>query len=356
LTPLQLLRELARPATDAGLLLALVVFSFLLVVANAAGLLGLWLAVIVIPAVYKYLLLVLYARAQGRPTPVPGIEQFNLADSLWSLAPLVLQCASLVGTWWLEKQGAALAALALGLGVLAVLPASLAILAITHSPAASLNPAAWWRMARACGPFYAVVPVAFVAAGAVLSTFGLRVLGAILPEAFALSILTNYPLFLLFTLTGAVLHARGVAFDVEIAAPTEGRADPAAALARTREDTLTHAYGFASRGNVSGALKHLEQAVAEDPDPASAWRFYCDQMHAWPSRDPALQLARSWLAWLLAQGREIEALKLLTRCLGENPAFRPWPADQPATLELVRRFQRDDLQQLLRGTSGADVS
>lgn len=356
MTPLELLRELARPVTDAGLLLALVAFSFLLFVANAAGLLGLWLAVIVIPATYKYLLLVLYARAQGRPTPVPAIEQFNFVDSLWSLAPLVLQCVSLVGAWWLKTQGAELAARALGLGVLAVLPASLAILAVTHSPLAALNPLAWWRMARACGPLYAVIPIAFLAVAEVLSTLGMRLLGPLLPDALAWSILTNYPLFLVFTLTGAVLHARGVAFDVDIAAPTEGKTDPVAVLARTRENVLTHAYGFASRGNVSGALKHLEQAVAEDPDPAGAWRFYCEKMLTWPSRDPALQLARSWLAWLLAQGREVEALKLLTRCLGENPAFRPWPADQPATLELVRRFNRDDLLEPLRGATETKTS
>lgn len=71
-------------------------------------------------------------------------------------------------------------------------------------------------------------------------------------------------------------------------------------------------------------------------------------MLEWPSPDPALQLGRSWLGWLLRQNREIEALKLMTRCVRENPAFCPWPADADAARELAERFKRGDLLQSLR--------
>ncbi|HET6630711.1 MAG TPA: hypothetical protein VFG91_13120 [Woeseiaceae bacterium] len=59
------------------------------------------------------------------------------------------------------------------------------------------------------------------------------------------------------------------------------------------------------------------------------------------------RFAQEYLAWLLAEGRDIEALKLLTRCFLEDPAFRPLPADRAAVLDIARRFHRDDLLQNL---------
>ncbi len=84
------MRELLFPATDSVVLTAIVTFALLGLLAQHAGLLGLWLGVILLPAVFRYLLMLLEARALGRPTPVAGIELFNIADNLWSLAPLVL--------------------------------------------------------------------------------------------------------------------------------------------------------------------------------------------------------------------------------------------------------------------------
>jgi hypothetical protein len=103
--PATFLRELALPVTDKSLLFALVVFSLLILLAFAASVLGLWLLVLVVPALYKYLLLVLDARAIGGRTPVAAIELFNFADILWGLTPLVFQAASAVAVWQLRAHG-----------------------------------------------------------------------------------------------------------------------------------------------------------------------------------------------------------------------------------------------------------
>jgi hypothetical protein len=95
----------------------------------------------IVPALCLYLIFVLDARARGAD-PDPPVEHLHWYGSVWSLLQ-VLYYAFLVytiyrlGSWY-------------GTGMLlmvfvlfaAVLPASLAILAVTHSPVESLNPLA----------------------------------------------------------------------------------------------------------------------------------------------------------------------------------------------------------------------
>lgn len=341
----ELLRELAYPLTEAGVLLAILVLALLATLAKAAGLPGLWLVVLLLPALYRYLLFLLEARATGRPAPVAGVELFNLAENFWSLTPLILYAAAIWGGFVLRERVSETAALVLALALCAVLPASLGTLAITRSPVESLNPAGWWRLMRACGAGYLLAVVVPPAVGILSWVVVWKALSAVAPGTFLYALAVNYGLVLSFSLTGAVLHACAVEWQVDIPGPSAGRRDPASDLLRERRAVLNHAWGFISRGNASGGLQHIENAIAKEPEAAAAWRWYFEAMLEWPSAEPALQLGRSWLGWLLGEGREVEALKLMTRCLRENPAFRPWPADLGPATSLARRFHRDDLLQ-----------
>jgi hypothetical protein len=323
-------------------LLAIVVFAALVTLAFAAGFLGIWLGVLLVPAFYRYLLLLLEARASGRSAPVAGIELFDVVENFWSLTPLILLAAAIWIGRLLATRVSGAAALAFGLALFAVLPASLGILAVTRSPAESLNPAAWWRLVRACGPGYLWAVLVPLAGGFLLWRVVWEAIAAVAPSSFLYAVVSIYDMVLLFTVTGAVLNAHGVQWQVDIPAPVETGGDEEA-LSRARRKVLNHAWGFVSRGNATGGLKHIERAIAGESDTAAAWQWYFASMLEWPSPDPALQLARSWLGCLLRQGRDIEALKLMTRCLRENPAFRPWPADAAAAAALARRFRRDDL-------------
>lgn len=343
MSPRELLRELVYPLTEVSILIAIVVFALLATLADAAGLLGIWLGVLLVPAWYRYLLLLLEARANGRPAPVAGVEQFNIAENFWSLTPLILHAAGIWIGFLLQSRVSDAAALVFLLALSAVLPASLAILAVTRSPVESLNPAAWWRLMRACGGRYVLAVLVPLAGGLLVWLVVLPAIAAVARSTFLYSVAAFYDMVLLFTVTGAVVHASGVQWQVDIPEPSAGRQDPEADLLRVRRYVLNHAWGFISRGNASGGLKHIQHAIAEEADAGPAWQWYFTRMLEWPSTDPALQLARSWLGWLLEQGRDIEALKLMTRCLRENPAFRPWPADVAAATELACRFERDDL-------------
>ena len=339
----QYFRELVYPLTDVVVLLSIVVFTLLSVLAQAAGLLGLWLGIILAPAVFRYLLMLLEARAYGRVTPVASIELFGVIDNFWSLAPLVIFAILIWGSIYLAGQVSPVAAQAFAALVLAFAPASLAVLAITYSPVESFNPATLARMIRACGWRYGLAP--FTVLMVLLVTSALASLGA--PDLVNLA-LGYYALFLLFTFTGALLHASGVQFSLTVEnADDAGLPLPEDDLTLSRRRVMNHAYGFFSRDNRAGAMKHVEAAIENEPDIDAAYRWYFNEMLKWESHDAALLLAQSWLTRLLDEERDVEAVKLISRCLLENPRFRPLTDDHEAALELAMRMKRDDLARAL---------
>jgi hypothetical protein len=346
----QVLEEAIFPVTDTGVLLALLasvcvsllVHAGLSLLAGATGLTGLLLlGLLMLPAFFRYLLQILEARAGGRSVPVAGLELFDVAGNFWSLTPCVLIAA---GVWALLFGSVApLLAWVCALVFVTVLPASLAVLALTHSPLESLNPAALWRMMKACGRDFPLIPLFPVAAG----YLAWLAAGTNLPDFIAVA-LSFYGVFLLFTFTGAVLHANGVQLLIDIPEPTEVGDDVvAASRTRARQQVLTHAYGFFSRNNAAGGLAHIESAAQQEIDPDDAYQWYFRQMLEWESKAGALRLGQAWLGRLLQQGREVEALKLLTRCVGVDPAFRPLPDDREAARATAARHRRDDLMKNL---------
>jgi hypothetical protein len=339
----QYLRELVFPLTDLVVLTSIVAFTLLTALAQAAGLLGLWLGVILAPAVFRYLLMLLEARAYGRVTPVASIEVFGIIENFWSLASLVIFAMLIWGSVLLAARVSPVLAQAFAALVLAIAPASLAVLAITYSPVESFNPAALARMIRACGWRYVLAPLTVVVV--LLVTSALASLGA--PDVVNLA-LRCYALFLLFTFTGALLHASGVQFFLTVEnADNAALPQPEDVLSRSRRRVMNHAYGFFTRDNRAGAMKHVEAAIKDESDVDDAYRWYFDEMLKWESRDAALLLAQSWLTRLLDEERDVEAVKLISRCLLENPRFRPLTEDLDAALELAMRMKRDDLVRTL---------
>jgi hypothetical protein len=342
--PTDILREAFFPLTDLAVLMAVFVFGTLLWLASAAGLFGLWLMFIVIPAVFRYAIYLLEARAHGAQTLVAGIEIFNIADNLWGLFPLML----IVGFGWLEWRvlqsfGPRPALLALGLFLL-VYPASMAVLAVTRSPAASVNPVALCRLVRRCGPKYLAVPGVLVVNGAMLYA-------VVLPFApgFAIYFVAVFLFFLMFTLTGAVVHASDVVAEVGIEAPLlPSEAEAAAGRDADRRKVANHAYGFISRGNREGGFQHVREWIAGEADADDAVNWFFNEMMRWENRDAALRFGQECFAHFLHHERDAMALKLVSRCLHEDPAWRPRREDRQAAIDLAERYGREDVLPALR--------
>jgi hypothetical protein len=337
-------RELLYPLTDMAIVIAMIFYWLLFGLAQNAGLFGIALLFLTLPAYLRYLLYLLEARANGKSVPVPAIEMFNPADNFWTLAPMIHIAVAIWAGILLAKLISPFSAMLFAAAYLVIVPASMAVLAVTHSPAESLNPAAIVRMVRACGVPYFIVPIILITMSCIYVLAYLAGMPLIL-----IDVGTSYQIVLLFSMTGAVLHANNVAMQVEIPGPIEPTAEELAQnLNDERRRVANHAYGFISRGNRQGGFAHIRQWLEKDTAVEEAFQWFFHEMLKWESKDPALFYAQEYLGRLLSWQMDYEALKLIARCLHENKRWRPLPEDRDEVNELALRHGREDLVKLLK--------
>jgi hypothetical protein len=249
--PRDFLLELAYPAGSATTLITLATFLLLILLAANAGMLGIWLAIVVVPAYLRYLTMIASARARDREVAPPGIEYFTPVGNAWTLFPVlpVVLLAWLV-VEAMESLGAAAALIMALLGGL-VLPAVIGVLVITHSPLQSIDPRAIVRFICGCGASYAYAPLA------ALLVVAVPIFVDFLP-AWLRSLIEVYLLAVFFGVVGAVTRGAGLMDDVELpAGRVTDTEEKLAARLSDRKRVIDHAYGFVSRGNRDGGLEHI---------------------------------------------------------------------------------------------------
>lgn len=347
-----MLRQLAMPVARMPVLLTLLFFwmlaamalFFVAVFARVSPILAAMGALVMIglfgPALIRYLLRLLEATAMHQPSPVFEAALLYPGDALWRLAPVVPVALLLSLHFFLAKHWPpASGTLPLLLAAL-FMPLSLAQLAVTHSPWQSMNPAAIYRLVRRLGVRYVPLPL--------FATAGLSVLFWLI-DTNVMPLLQVavwlYFLAALSTLTGGVL-ASTVDIGAETDLPPPVPASPAmiaAAGTRRRQQALNHAYALASRGNRAGCMDYLGKFVEADDDPLAAEHWFVNAMLRWESRDAALHYAQICIGHLLDAGCDIDAMKLIARCLREDATFKPAAADRARVLAAAERLGNMDV-------------
>lgn len=343
MSPLEFFREFTYPLRNASTLVTIAVLALLMLLADAAGLFGIWLYVIVAICSVRYATVLLEARARADDPEPPGIEMFSLVGSGWTLFPVVHLALGyglvLFGSAVLGGGGA----FALGAAYAMVLPALFAALAITRSPLESLNLGTAFRLIGRIGLGYWAAPAALLLAAL------LPALIPDLPRPVALVLDLGIG-FGVVAVIGGMIRPFDFFADVDIETPVG--ADPETTrerLATARTAALNHAYGFASRGNVDGALRHISQWIAkEEPYPGDAWPWFFTAMLKWEDPYPALRLAQDYLDLLLAAGETGAAVKLMLRCRYVDENFRPHAASREAALTAAESLGHEELVDWLR--------
>lgn len=342
--------ELGYPLSQPVLAIAMVFFWLLISLATHAGLYGLFLLLVLLPAYCRYLLSILEARTLGQRPEPPTAEMFSLTQSLWTLFPL-LPVAAII---WIEIFIAAklgpdpgvvrslIAALPWLVFVL-LMPASMVILTMTRSPLASVNPGTVIGVIRRSMPGYLIIPLLMAAVSACI--YGLTLVEV---PSVLLDLGQSYQLFLFCTLTGAVMYRNAIYLEVDIPDAVE----PSAAELNKRQlderkAVADHAYGFISRGNREGGLKHIQQRINDEADVDGAYHWFFDEMIRWESGDAALYFAQPYLSRLLRLDQESTALRVLTRCVHRDPRFRPLDQDRQLVTRLLLKYRRDDLLSII---------
>ena len=334
--------ELVHPARSLTTVMAILVFVILAQVALRAGVFGIWLAIILLPSLVRNLVIYLEARARGREPETAGIENFSWIGNYWSLFPVVPLGLAGVALVHFADSDNTIAFWLVSITAITLLPASLIVLAITHSPLQSINPAAFLTLFERVGVAYVVAP-AFLA----VLTF-LYVILPPLPGSLA-AVFALYVLYVSFGVCGAVVRSTSIVDDVEIEADESAgderrrRSDYA-----SREKTLTHAYGFASRGNIAGALSLIESATADDREPGTAPEWYFKAMLKWEDPFAALKFAQGIVHSKLADGDRVGAVKLILRCRLIDEAFMPRRDDLPAAIDAAVACDNPELARVLR--------
>ena len=340
----EILREFAFPARNVTVLLSALFIFLMLKFAAFGGILGLFLLFLVLPSLFHYLLRLLDARSRGEePGPLDGedLTWYHEPWRLFMIVHVVFAGYALWTVWSLYKLPGLMVT---GTLVAAVLPASLAVLAVTRSPLQSLNPRAIGGLIGRAGASYWILPSYLVLAGVLL-----RWLSAQELSGFFLDLLGFYLLLVFFSLTGAVVQPYNLHEEVDIHEPVEPEKDVVEErLLKERTSVLNHAYGFISRDNRRGGFGHIEGWLREDPDPESAWAWFFDQMLRWEDKHPALLFGQSYISQLLASGEDMQAVKVTLRCRLHNETFVPLGDDILAVLAAAESSGNQQLADFLR--------
>lgn len=340
--PADLLRAAALPLTNVGVLLALLMFLLFLGIAAAAGMLGIWLALVIVPALFRYLTNLVETIGRGMKVEPPGAEFFRWVGDWWSLFPAVIVVVIAWGSYEINRSAGDTAMTVFIMLMGMIYPAMLAVLSVTHSPMQTLNPIALVNMLRSIGPTYLIAPL-YLGVIVYVSTL-------LQPLPFLAELL--FELLLVFSLhavIGCLLEPHAIFDDVYIPDPAEkSDAEVASELAKVRTNELNHAYALINRGNLDGGLRHLFDAIGKDPEIPGAWAWYFGRMLEWEEPRHALFFAQHYVRDMLNHDENIPALKVVMRCRMIDETFRPFPEDLAAVIELAERHGNNELAAVLK--------
>lgn len=340
--PTDVIRAVVAPLTESSVLLPLLMFWALLALALYRLPFGIFVLILGLPPLFRYQSFVVEAYANGKVPGAFDAEFFSWVGTGWTLFPLLLTIAlGYAGFRATEAWGATGMWVAIVLSS-AIIPASLAVLAITHSALQAMNPAAIVRVFSEVGPSFIVAPAYLL-----LLTFLALVLGP--PPLWAAAFGFVFLAFSIASLTGWLIAPSRLVDKVDLPEPLEPDEDRLAGdLQKRRESALSHAYGFISRDNREGGFRHLFDAIEKDPDPAAAWDWYQEGMFRWEDKVHALFFARHYIRDALAHNEDVRALKMALRCYRESEQFRPLQETIPALLAAAERTGNAELAEVLK--------
>ena len=342
MNPKVLLRAALTPALEPAVLMVLAMFAILLTIAAVGGPLGFLILVFSLPPIFRYLMLIVEDCARGESPGALDSESFNWVGGMYAFFPLPLAVFFAGAGWYAHEAYGTVGAVATLVAFILVFPTSLALLAITHSPLQSINPVAMWRLVFSSFTTFWIAPLYL----ALIAWFSIE--GPAMP-VFLDKAVTLFLMFSFAAVTGTLIEPRRLIDDVDIPEPIAPlRSKDENELAQHRVLTLSHAYGFISRGNREGGFRHILAEIEKDPDPLAAWQWYFERMLTWDEKQHSLFFAQHAVRDMLANNENIPALKMIMRCHLLDEQFTPFREDIPAAIAAAERSGNIELAAVLK--------
>ena len=326
----QILGYMAVPLQMAPLLL-IFVFSVLMALAIRAGLFGIALGILLLSGFFNYSFVLLDQLTDGKTDPpVLSIEMMNPIGESRSLLVLVFVIAMLFWSGAAVYFFGSVFTAVLGVSILAVLVAIIAVQGATGSLAQSLNPVRCWRLILRIRSDYVLV----VACALVLCI----VIGV--ARAMDLPLVLQIALFMfawlaVFSLIGGLLHERRLEIGLDDASELEVTdIDEGGDLERTRQQNIDRIYAEWRGGSHKNAWQSVTEYLAQSAEPLTELRWLYERAKTWPDQRFANRLAQEILPRLLAERHNGEALDTVRERLKLSADFRPL-----ASADLIRLAQ-----------------
>ena len=299
------------------------VYGFLFWICVNAGILGLWLGILLSVSLWRYCYTVLRAVAQGRKRlPPPDIDSMNPVGQWAMFWHWICFPGLLIATAPFQPAGSVVAIL-----VAIVFPASVAIMGLTGSLSQAFNPSALVHFMRTLGADYWSLVTGIV--GMLVGVF--LILRYIVPAfgflAYILSLMVEvWALFSVFALIGSALRMHRL--DFEIVGELKPREEEV--LKHRHEDwrrDLDNAYASFRSGIAVSGYNTVRRLIAANGDSIEVNYWLVENMLEWRDKKYALEIAAKLIPRLLAGGDAAGALELYQRCRRRDPEFRPAAAD-----------------------------
>jgi len=311
-----------------------VVYGLLLKIAGFAGFFGLLLWILISLSLWRYCYSVLRNVARGwNHFPPPEIESTNPVGEMAVVLHYVFFASLSYLVVTTPFIGAPLRVVLLGV-VAVAFPASAAVMGMTNSLIAALNPMSVSTVVRELGADY----VKLVAVCA-----GLFALGFVSDQLAAISwllgllgdILAVWTTLALFLAIGAALRAHRFDFDL-----LEGLDDAEQRDERERHNewqkTLDRAYASVRSGLAAQAYRTVKELIASENDSLEVYQWTFNGMLRWDEPHHAVLLGERFAKRLWDEGKKVDALDLAQRCRKLSPQFVP-PAAFAAELAAYAR-------------------
>jgi hypothetical protein len=297
-------------------------------IAQAAGIFGLPLLLILVSWVWAYGYMMVEATAEGLPPPVLSIERTNPWHEPRAFVPLlVVLLAGWLGAGAPAAAGPTLALTAAAAG-LVLLPAGLALLATGCGLGRALWPPALIAVVLGIGLRYIAV-LALGAAYLAAIALAARTLPLILVGA-----LGQVALYSFGAALGGSLYRRRHAVDLDVAVAPEHAIDRAAASAsREGEAVASEIYMMLRVRRDDAAWQVAETWLGKTPTDPTPCRWLRDRAVAWGEPRFADRVGGLLVSRLVARSRFGEAIGAIEACWARNGRLAPHTAAESAALQ-----------------------
>ena len=330
---------LLKPLTNSTVIVVAIGYAFLFVIAGAAGFWGVFLFFVTMFsfASYSYQLVRNFARGRTKFFEAPGMDSFSPFADVGSSLHFVLFASLLmliVSTPFISEPTRWLA-LSFWL---AVFPASAAIMGVTRSTTAALNPVSIAHLMSALGRDY----TRLVGAALVLVVLVLAVERLLAPLGFLAALpgeaMSLWAWLALLVLIGDTVGRR----RFELALPgIESSTEYEERHRRADwQKTLDIAYGSVRSGLVAQGYRTIKELLDSEADSLEIYQWVFNHTLDWDDPKHALEIGRRFVERLLQEGKPYEALELFEQCRRMSPTFEPAPAARAALGDYARGIGR----------------